>query len=135
MRKLIVLLLLCLFTSVLFARPEAAIQNDDGCEITAPIVKSEGSAIASITPQIESEAPLPEGLAVPIDQAPETNGDIWDVIINIISDNWGFILSGLTYILYRFIPTKRADIIISLISWLWNTLIPDRKKGGGKHSI
>ena len=57
-----------------------------------------------------------------------------DGIIAFISDNWGVIAGILTYILYRLIPTGKADVIMKVISWLIS-LIPDNKKGGGKYKI
>ena len=47
-------------------------------------------------------------------------------------DNWVSISTILLYIVYRLVPTKQADFIKAVIDWLWN-IIPDNKKGGGKH--
>lgn len=135
MRKLIVLMLLSIFTSVLFARPEAAVQSDDGTQTVATHMGGERVLLADASLRINTEAPLPTEIDAPQETVVEAPKDLWAIVLDIVSNNWELILSGLAYILYRFIPTKKADIIISLISWLWNTLLPDRKKGGGTHSI
>ncbi len=52
--------------------------------------------------------------------------------LSLILDNWEYITAILMYVLYRIIPTAKADFIKKTIDWIWG-LIPDRKKGGGKH--
>ena len=50
----------------------------------------------------------------------------------LIIDNWASISAIAFYVIYRLIPTAKADRIKAIVDWLWN-LIPDRKKGGGTH--
>lgn len=52
--------------------------------------------------------------------------------VDAIIELWIPITTIIAWFLYRLIPTKRADIIMTVINWLV-TLIPDNKKGGGKH--
>ena len=52
--------------------------------------------------------------------------------LDLIIDNWASISAIAFYIIYRLIPTAKADRIKAVVDWLWN-LIPDRKKGGGTH--
>lgn len=54
-------------------------------------------------------------------------------VMNFLIENWVWLLPGLTWLLHRIIPTEKADRIITIIKWIFDKLIPDRKKQGGKH--
>ena len=54
-------------------------------------------------------------------------------VIDFLVQNWVWLLPGLTWLLHRIIPTEKADRIITIIKWIFDKLIPDRKKQGGKH--
>lgn len=53
--------------------------------------------------------------------------------VSFLAENWVWILPALTWLIHRLVPTEKADRIISVIKWIFDKLIPDRKKAGGKH--
>ena len=69
-------------------------------------------------------------IGVPITPDKQT---LLESVMNFLIENWVWLLPGLTWLLHRFIPTEKADRIISIVKWIFDKIVPDRKKGGGKH--
>jgi hypothetical protein len=53
--------------------------------------------------------------------------------MSFLAENWGWILPALVWLVHRLLPTEKADRIIKIVIWIFDKLIPDRKKLGGKH--
>lgn len=67
------------------------------------------------------------GVAVDVDAE---NVSVW---FQFAIDNWVYILPIISWLVYRWIPTGKADIIYNLIKYIGDLILADRKKGGGKH--
>lgn len=64
--------------------------------------------------------------------AADVIGNIGGGVVDFLLSNAEYLLPIVAWILYRFIPTAKADLILKFIKWVIE-LIPDKKKGGGKH--
>ena len=54
---------------------------------------------------------------------------------NFITNNWGTLFMGLFSfydVIARLTPTKKDNSIVNLLTTLYNALVPNLKKGGGK---
>jgi len=54
-------------------------------------------------------------------------------VMSFLIDNWVWLLPAITWLIHRIWPTEKADRIITIIKWIFDKLIPDRKKLGGNH--
>lgn len=58
-------------------------------------------------------------------------------MIEFLKENWGTILFSvvipLAWAVVRLTPTEKDDKILKTIVGIINFILPDRKKGGGKH--
>ena len=56
----------------------------------------------------------------------------------ILIENWSTILFGVvipaSWAIVRLTPTKKDDKVMKFIVTVLNAIVPDRKKGGGKHT-
>jgi len=54
-------------------------------------------------------------------------------VLDLFSEIWPLVAPFILWVIYRLVPTKSADVIWKVLTWLIDTFIPDRKSGGGTH--
>lgn len=95
--------------------------------LTQAAVSASPSAESAVTGCMQIKGPVSVETAVSVPSEDQTG--------NFLTRNWGALFLGLLSfydVVARLTPTKKDNSIVSFLTMLYNAIVPNLKKGGGK---